>query len=100
MAVNTTIGDVNQFLDHIVASTNMKCLTPPRALEGECGYLAANLYARCGAGRGGAGGERPAVASTTLRACLKTGPQHVHGAAPLPASASAVLHAPRALQNP
>jgi hypothetical protein len=46
--VNTSITDVNAFLDHIVASTNMKCLTPPRALEGECGYLAANLYARCG----------------------------------------------------
>lgn len=46
VAVNTSIGDVNAFLDHIVASTNMKCLTPPRALEGECGYLAANLYAR------------------------------------------------------
>ncbi|KIZ02020.1 Coatomer subunit beta-1 [Monoraphidium neglectum] len=46
VAVNTTIPDVNLFLDHIVASTNMKCLTPPRALEGDCGYLAANLYAR------------------------------------------------------
>ena len=46
VAINTSIGDVNQFLDHIVASTNMKCLTPPRALEGNCGYLAANLYAK------------------------------------------------------
>lgn len=24
----------------------MRCLTPPRALEGNCGYVAANLYAR------------------------------------------------------
>ena len=46
VAVNTAITDVRAFLDHIVASTNMKCLTPPRALEGDCGYLAANLYAR------------------------------------------------------
>ena len=23
-----------------------RCLTPPSALEGECGFLAANLYAR------------------------------------------------------
>lgn len=46
VAINTSLTDVNQFLDHIVASTNMKCLTPPRALEGACGYLAANLYAK------------------------------------------------------
>ena len=46
MAVNTTITDVNQFLNHIVASTNMRCLTPPSALDGNCGFLAANLYAK------------------------------------------------------
>jgi len=46
VAINTTLTDVRAFLEHIVASTNMRCLTPPRALEGECGYLAANLYAR------------------------------------------------------
>ncbi len=46
VAVNTTITDVNQFLDHIVASTNMRCLTPPSALDGNCGFLAANLYAK------------------------------------------------------
>ena len=110
MAINTTITDVNDFLDHIVSSTNMKCvasswsasceaatiwqpcsmrtlhaaaphaqrhgrtgaacsvsaplawtsigvgsqdagaprrcLTPPSALSGACGFLAANLYAK------------------------------------------------------
>uniref|UniRef100_A0A061RS83 Coatomer subunit beta n=1 Tax=Tetraselmis sp. GSL018 TaxID=582737 RepID=A0A061RS83_9CHLO len=46
VAVNTAIDDVNKFLDHIIASTNMKCLTPPSALSGDCGYLAANLYAK------------------------------------------------------
>lgn len=35
VSVNTTITDVNQFLQHIIATTNMKCLTPPSALEGE-----------------------------------------------------------------
>ena len=40
------ITDVNAFLDHIVAATNMRCLTPPSALTGECGFLAANLYAK------------------------------------------------------
>jgi coatomer subunit beta len=46
VAVNTSITDVQAFLDHIVASTNMKCLTPLSALEGDCGFLAANLYAK------------------------------------------------------
>jgi len=46
VAVNTSITDVQSFLDHIVASTNMKCLTPLSALEGDCGFLAANLYAK------------------------------------------------------
>ena len=46
MAINTTITNVSEFLDHIVASTNMRCATPRSALEGECGFLAANLYAK------------------------------------------------------
>lgn len=46
VAINTTITDVNEFLNHIVSSTNMKCLTPPSALSGSCGFLAANLYAK------------------------------------------------------
>ncbi|KAG6547730.1 hypothetical protein Mapa_010543 [Marchantia paleacea] len=46
VAVNTTIQGVQEFLEHIVASTNMKCLTPPSALDGDCGFLAANLYAK------------------------------------------------------
>lgn len=46
VAINTSLTDVNEFLDHIVESTNMKCLTPPSALAGDCGYLAANLYAK------------------------------------------------------
>ncbi|KAL6870870.1 hypothetical protein ACP4OV_014718 [Aristida adscensionis] len=46
VAVNTVIQDEKEFLNHIIKSTNMKCLTPPSALDGECGYLAANLYAK------------------------------------------------------
>ncbi|KAF8073244.1 coatomer subunit beta-1 [Scenedesmus sp. PABB004] len=46
VAINTAITDVDAFLSHVVTSTNMRCLTPPRALEGGAGYLAANLYAR------------------------------------------------------
>lgn len=44
--MNTSITDVGEFLDHIVSSTNMRCLTPPIALIGACGFLAANLYAK------------------------------------------------------
>ncbi|GLT74710.1 hypothetical protein SLA2020_464930 [Shorea laevis] len=46
VAVNTTIQDEKEFLEHIIKSTNMKCLTAPSALDGECGFLAANLYAK------------------------------------------------------
>jgi coatomer subunit beta len=46
VAVNTVIQDEKEFLNHIIKSTNMKCLTPPSALDGECGFLAANLYAK------------------------------------------------------
>ena len=46
VAVNTTITDVRAFLDHVVRSTNMRCLTSRSALDGECNYLAANLYAK------------------------------------------------------
>ncbi|VFQ94380.1 unnamed protein product [Cuscuta campestris] len=46
VAVNTVIQEAKEFLDHIIKSTNMKCLTAPSALEGECGFLAANLYAK------------------------------------------------------
>ncbi|PSS01033.1 Coatomer subunit beta-1 like [Actinidia chinensis var. chinensis] len=46
VAVNSVIQDEKQFLDHIIKSTNMKCLTAPSALDGDCGFLAANLYAK------------------------------------------------------
>jgi len=46
VAVNTTILDVNLFLKHILQCTNMNCLTPKSALEGDCGFLSANLYAK------------------------------------------------------
>jgi coatomer subunit beta len=46
VAVNTVIQDEKEFLDHIMKSTNMRCLTASSALEGECGFLAANLYAK------------------------------------------------------
>ncbi|CEQ42210.1 SPOSA6832_03989 [Sporobolomyces salmonicolor] len=44
--VSTSIDDLRTYLDHIMSSTNMACLTPDAALEGHCGFLSANLYAR------------------------------------------------------
>ncbi|KAI9208285.1 adaptin N terminal region-domain-containing protein [Polychytrium aggregatum] len=44
--VNTNITDLREYLNHIMKSTNMACLTPEHALSGDCGFLAANLYAR------------------------------------------------------
>jgi len=46
VSVQSNINDMNQYLDHILKCTNMRCLTPKQALEGDCGFLAANLYAK------------------------------------------------------
>ncbi|RDD39708.1 Coatomer subunit beta [Trichoplax sp. H2] len=46
VTVNSNITDIQEYLDHIIASTNMKCLTSDTALKGDCGFLAANLYAK------------------------------------------------------
>ncbi|XP_016357831.1 coatomer subunit beta [Sinocyclocheilus anshuiensis] len=46
VTVNTNIIDLSEYLQHILNSTNMKCLTPEKALSGICGFMAANLYAR------------------------------------------------------
>jgi coatomer subunit beta len=45
VAIATSITSLNEFLQHIVTSTKMKCLTEPS--EGDTSsFLAANLYAR------------------------------------------------------
>ncbi|PWN34402.1 putative SEC26 [Meira miltonrushii] len=46
VSVNTNIKGLRTYLDHILKSTNMACLTPDASLAGECGFLSANLYAR------------------------------------------------------
>ncbi|KAM0892462.1 hypothetical protein ACQ4PT_025758 [Festuca glaucescens] len=46
LKVNTVLQDERKFLNHIIKSTNMTCLTPPWALDGDCGFIAANLYAK------------------------------------------------------
>ncbi|PVD27888.1 hypothetical protein C0Q70_10463 [Pomacea canaliculata] len=46
VTVNTNITDLSEYLVHVMSCTNMKCLTPEKALSGECGFMAANMYAR------------------------------------------------------
>ncbi|KAJ8441119.1 hypothetical protein Cgig2_006948 [Carnegiea gigantea] len=46
VAINKVIEDEKEFLYHIIKSVTMKCLTSLLALEGACGFLAANLYAK------------------------------------------------------
>ncbi|CAK8683401.1 unnamed protein product [Clavelina lepadiformis] len=46
VAVNTNICSLIEYLQHILNCTNMKCLTPEKALGGDSGFLAANLFAK------------------------------------------------------
>jgi coatomer subunit beta len=46
VTVNTNIASMSEFLKHLLKSTNMSCLTPEKALSGDCGFMAANLYAK------------------------------------------------------
>lgn len=46
VTVNTPLTDLNEYLRHLIKSTNMKCLTPEKALSGQCGFMAANMYAK------------------------------------------------------
>ena len=45
VAIATSITDLMEFLNHIVESTNMRCLTPHDSQD-KGSFLAANLYAR------------------------------------------------------
>lgn len=46
VSVNTTLPDLREYLAHLLKSTNMRCLTPEKALSGQCGFMAANMYAK------------------------------------------------------
>ena len=46
VAINTSIGQPLAYLEHIMQSTNMACLTNKSALTGNSNILAANLYAK------------------------------------------------------
>ena len=42
----STNKNLREFLDTLMKSTNMTCLTPEASLKGDCQFLSANLYAR------------------------------------------------------
>ncbi|VEL31778.1 unnamed protein product [Protopolystoma xenopodis] len=46
VTVNTQINDLHAYLDHITSKTNLQCLTPSEALQGDCDYLCVTLYAK------------------------------------------------------
>jgi coatomer subunit beta len=39
-------GTLREFLEQLMKSTNMSCLTPEAGLRGDCQFLSANLYAK------------------------------------------------------
>jgi coatomer subunit beta len=39
-------GTLREFLEQLMKSTNMSCLTPEAVLKGDCQFLSANLYAK------------------------------------------------------
>lgn len=45
VAISTTITELSDFLDHVIASTNMSCLTPHDG-DDKVSFMAANLYAQ------------------------------------------------------
>ncbi|KAK4110210.1 Coatomer, beta subunit [Canariomyces notabilis] len=44
--INSKAKSLRDFLDQLMACTNMNCLTPDASLKGDCQFLSANLYAR------------------------------------------------------
>jgi coatomer subunit beta len=72
VVVNTNIRDLNEYVEHIVKSTNMKCLTPEKALSGECGFMAANLYAKSIFGE-------DVLANVSIEKSLQNPDSQVHG---------------------
>ncbi|PSR92135.1 adaptin N terminal region-domain-containing protein [Coniella lustricola] len=44
--INSKAQSLREFLDQLMAATNMNCLTPEASLKGDCQFLSANLYAR------------------------------------------------------
>lgn len=46
ITVKTKLTNLKEYLLHLVAATNTRCVTADRGLSGDCLFLSANLYAR------------------------------------------------------
>ncbi|KAI2611929.1 Coatomer, beta subunit [Hypoxylon sp. NC1633] len=44
--INSKAKSLRDFLEQLMAATNMSCLTPEASMKGDCQFLSANLYAR------------------------------------------------------
>ncbi|KAI1115307.1 Coatomer, beta subunit, partial [Nemania sp. NC0429] len=44
--INSKAKSLREFLEQLMACTNMSCLTPEASMKGDCQFLSANLYAR------------------------------------------------------
>ena len=44
--INSRCRSLREFLEGLMACTNMNCLTPEASMKGDCQFLSANLYAR------------------------------------------------------
>ncbi len=44
--INSKAKSLRDYLTHLMACTNMTCLTPEASMKGDCRFLSANLYAR------------------------------------------------------
>lgn len=44
--INSKAKTLREFLEQLMACTNMSCLTPEASMKGDCQFLSANLYAR------------------------------------------------------
>lgn len=44
--INSKCTSLREFLEGLMACTNMNCLTPEASMKGDCQFLSANLYAR------------------------------------------------------
>lgn len=57
----STTKSLREFLDQLMKSTNMTCLTPDAGLKGDCQFLSANLYARSVFGKAAPSVERESL---------------------------------------
>lgn len=44
--VDMPLSSLTTCLKYLTAATHMECITPEHALSGDCGFLAANVYAK------------------------------------------------------